>query len=78
MRWRIEKFEGDMAIYAFCPKCNFHDSIGDTISNEVFLYRYCPMCGEYLYIKDKKLEIDAYNERNVSELYKEVGRWKEI
>lgn len=75
MHWFIEKFKGDLAIYAFCPKCNFHHSIGDTITNQVFLYWFCPMCGTYLRRKNKNIKIDRYNERDVFELYEEKGKW---
>ena len=79
MQWFIEKFKGDVAIYAFCPKCNFHHSPGDVISNEAFFYWYCPMCGEYLRIKDKEVKFDRYNERDVLELYEEKqGGWLEV
>lgn len=77
MQWLIEKFKGDMAIYAFCPKCNFHHSVGDTMTGKVFLYWFCPMCGEYLKIDDSNIEIDRYNERDITELYEEKGSWLE-
>ena len=52
MKWQFEKFQGDMAIYAICPKCGFDHPVS-TISdffelkiNSALLYNYCPMCGE--------------------------------
>ena len=48
MTWRYEKFKGDMAIYAICPRCNFHYCCGDFLKNQIVAqYTYCPMCGEY-------------------------------
>lgn len=76
MVWKYEKFRGDMAIYAFCPKCGFHHNpsaltIGadDKCSTEIqFQYNYCPICGEYLYDDTGKASV-IWNERPVEELY---------
>lgn len=74
MKWIFEKFKGDMAIYAQCPKCNFkhnasifdHTEMRSSITRQ---YKYCPMCGEYLY--DDREEINViWNERDIVELYK--------
>lgn len=79
MVWQYEKFKGDMAIYAFCPKCNFYhnpsvraiDETGKWDSQIKYQYNYCPICGEYLY--DDKADENGFevvwNERNVEELY---------
>ena len=77
MVWEYEKFKGDAAIYAFCPKCNFHhcpSEMNTTTweSDILYQYNYCPICGEYLY--DDKAETDGveviWNERDIVELYK--------
>ena len=57
MIWQYEKFKGDSAIYAFCPKCNFRHDPSDMEKDEYgkwntvikYQYNYCPICGEYLY-----------------------------
>ena len=76
MVWQYEKFKGDMAIYAFCPKCNFHHNPSELnhaiMECEIqYQYHYCPMCGEYLY--NDKAETDGvditWNERHILELY---------
>ena len=81
MIWEYEKFKGDLAIYAFCPKCNFHHNPSrlnhDTMECEFrYQYNYCPICGEYLF--DDKAEEDGYsvtwNERDIIELYNEEIR----
>ena len=77
MIWKYEKFKGDGAIYAFCPKCGFHHNPSrmnhETMACDVmYQYNYCPICGEYLF--DDKAETDgfevAWNERDIIELYK--------
>lgn len=76
MTWEYERFRGDAAIYAFCPKCKFkhNPSQLDYETFETYIayqYNYCPMCGEYLY--DKKAEADGFeviwNERDIMDLY---------
>lgn len=76
MVWKYEKFNGDLAIYAFCPKCGFHHnpSRRDSETMEasiVYQYHYCPVCGEYLY--DDNLKKDGvpvtWDERDVTELW---------
>jgi hypothetical protein len=76
MVWKYEKFFGDAAIYAFCPKCKFYHNPSELIADEdgkltteiQYQYNYCPICGEYLY--DDKSEVDvAWNERDIEELY---------
>ena len=76
MIWQYEKFKGDMAIYAFCPKCNFHYNPSTfnttTMSSEIrYQYNYCPICGEYLYDKEFENGVEViWNERDLIELYK--------
>lgn len=76
MVWQYEKFKGDGAIYAFCPKCGFrhNPSVWDptTMSSDIgYQYNYCPMCGEHLY--DDEAETNGveiiWNERDVTALY---------
>lgn len=67
LQWKFEKLKGDYAVYAFCPKCDFHHSVGD-IHEINRQYRYCPMCGEYLYVEGSELEV-VWNERDIVELY---------
>lgn len=79
MIWKYEKFRGDAAIYAFCPKCGFHhnpsrkgmNEDGKWATNILYQYNYCPICGEYLY--DKNAVDDGYeviwNERDIVELH---------
>lgn len=75
MVWKYEKFKGDMAIYAFCPKCEFYHcpSKWNTQTREtelLYQYNYCPICGEYL--NDKNFENGVsviWNERDIVELY---------
>ena len=76
MVWEYEKFKGDMAIYAFCPKCNFHHCPSELVKDEdgklttdiKYQYNYCPICGEYLY-DDKEIVDVVWNERDIEELY---------
>lgn len=74
--WKYEKFKGDAAIYAFCPKCGFHhnpsrmeqDENGRWSTEIKFQYKYCPMCAEPLF--DKSGEVDViWDERDITELY---------
>lgn len=73
MVWKHEKFKGDTAIYAFCPKCGFRHNPSKidmkTLSSEImFQWSYCPECGEYLYNESENVEV-IWNERDISELY---------
>ena len=50
MMWEYEKFNGDMALYAFCKSCNYHHADGKyNFKNqewEVYdSFRFCPICG---------------------------------
>lgn len=75
MIWKYEKFKGDGAIYAFCPKCGFHHNPSrlnsETMKSEItYQYNYCPMCGEYLYDENAENGIEiTWNERDIVELY---------
>ena len=76
MVWKYEKFRGDAAIYAFCPKCNFRHCPSDLVKDENvnwdtkirYQYNYCPICGEFLYNDSDNAEV-VWNERDVAELY---------
>ena len=76
MVWTYEKFRGDAAIYAFCPKCKFYhnpsklirDEDGNLTTDIQYQYNYCPICGEYLY-DDKEIVDIIWNERDIEELY---------
>lgn len=79
MIWLYEKFRGDAAIYAFCPKCGFHHSPSRMVTDEngkwtseiQYQYNYCPICGKYLYDKnavDDGFEV-TWDERDILELY---------
>ena len=75
MTWKFEKFKGDGAVYAFCPKCNFYHNPShfnsETMSVEIaFQYKYCPMCGEYLYDKSDNFKV-VWGERYIMDLYKD-------
>lgn len=73
-RWIFEKFKGNKAIYAFCPYCGFwyNPSYPDENFEPVItsVYKYCPMCAEFLYVSPEKIVIDKKDERYISELYK--------
>ncbi len=77
MTWTYEKFKGDGAIYAFCPKCGFHHNPSSFLPNSegihevqiTYQYNYCPMCGEYLYDDDIEHATYIRNERDIEELY---------
>ncbi len=77
MVWKYEKFKGNGAIYAFCPKCNFHHNPSNldckTMIVEItFQYNYCPMCGEYLHDKETETDVDVtWDEREIAVLYEE-------
>lgn len=72
MKWRFEKFQGNMAIYAICPECGFmhnpsscdRKTFKPSITTQ---YKYCPMCGNYLYDESDELDV-IWNERNMQEL----------
>lgn len=70
MMWIFEKFRGDGAIYAICPKCGFHYASGSTLEMDAGLrqYRYCPMCGEFLLNPSEEIEV-TWNERDMMVLY---------
>ena len=77
MVWTYEKFKGDAAIYAFCPKCNFHHcpsemSFETWESDILYQYNYCPMCAEYLYDENFVHGVEViWKERDIMELYDE-------
>ena len=77
MVWEYEKFKGDGAIYAFCPKCNFHHNPSrlnhKTMACDIrYQYNYCPICGEYLNDENFEDGVEViWNERDIIELYKE-------
>ena len=70
--WKYEKFKGDSAIYAFCPKCNFHYNPSrwnnKTGIELAFQYKYCPNCGEYLFDDSENVNV-IWNDRDIKELY---------
>lgn len=69
MTWIFEKFQGDIAIYAFCPKCNFHHTCNTKPGLEIIdQYRYCPMCGEYLYNESSEIDV-IWNQKHITDLY---------
>ena len=71
MDWIYEKFKGDMALYAICPRCNFTYDCGDTLHGDVKIkeqYVFCPLCGEFLYESEEYGVV--YNERYISDLYR--------
>lgn len=75
MKWKYEKFKGDMAIYAICPKCNFHhsSSVYNPHSGESVVqnpYTFCPLCGEFLFENYEEVNV-IWNERNIFKLYEE-------
>lgn len=83
MVWEYEKFIGNMAIYALCPKCGYYhnpsslsrDKDGGWIQEILYQYNYCPMCGEYLYDEDGEengFEV-TWNERNFYDFLSEEG-----
>lgn len=52
MEWHFEKFKGDSAIYAICPKCGFAHNVSYVVLplevriNPQMIYNFCPNCGE--------------------------------
>ena len=75
MKWKYEKFKGDMAVYAICPKCNFHhsSSVYNPHSGESVVqnpYTFCPLCGEFLFENYEEVNV-IWNERNIFKLYEE-------
>lgn len=78
MKWAFEKFYGDAAVYAICPKCGFMHNVSlfKTGSMEIEvdtdrIYNFCPMCGE----EDETEYGDnvdvIWNERDWKDLYSE-------
>lgn len=78
MVWQYEKFKGDGAVYAFCPKCNFRHNpsrkdFGTFELSISYQYNYCPIYGEYLYDADAEengFEV-TWDQRDITELYDE-------
>ena len=73
MKWHFEKFIGDGAIYAICPKCGFYHNASVYHNGQFIIakqYNYCPMCGEYLYVASNNIGV-VWNERDIDELQKE-------
>lgn len=74
MKWIFEKFKGNSAIYATCPKCGYTYSATTcpdfkTGEYEINIhYKYCPECGEYLYDENEEVDV-AWNKRDIKELY---------
>jgi hypothetical protein len=73
MKWHFEKFKGDMAIYAICPKCGFYYNsstlqrdMTTTITN---VYNFCPICGEQLSIKEEDVDV-TWNQRDIADWLK--------
>lgn len=75
MVWKYEKFKGDGAIYAFCPKCGFYHCPSSfnpqTMKCEIsYQYNFCPMCGKHLYNSHFKDGVNVvWNERDIFERY---------
>ena len=74
MKWIFEKFKGDMAVYAICPQCGFHHNASTLHQNMTITitgqYKFCPMCGEYLYVDGDEVDV-IWNQRDIMELLKE-------
>jgi hypothetical protein len=82
-KWIFEKFIGNMVIYQICPYCGYmHDACsqkrvfdneGNIIKVEFVItsqYRYCPMCGKYLYNDSGELNV-IWNKRKFMDLMEE-------
>jgi rubredoxin len=82
-KWIFEKFIGNMAIYQICPHCGYmheagsqkrdFDNEGNVTKAEFAIasqYRYCPMCGKYLYNGSGELNV-VWNERKFMDLMEE-------
>lgn len=65
MSWRYEKFKGNAAVYAICPKCNFYYSCGG-LGKSVITCNYCPNCGSYENDDCENVNI-IWNERDVED-----------
>lgn len=76
MVWKYERFKGDAAIYALCPRCNFYHNPSRLVTDEEgkfdteieYQYNFCPNCGEYLFDDNKMCDV-VWKERDVEELY---------
>ncbi len=70
--WVFTKFKGDKAIYAICPHCNFCYNLSalneDLEAVIPSVFKYCPMCSEYLYMTPEKIKIDIVD-RYITEVY---------
>lgn len=70
MYWIFEKVRGDMAIYGICPKCGFYYVAGSAFEkNRIGQYRYCPMCGEYLFNNTTKFAV-IWDKRDIMDFRK--------
>lgn len=74
-QWKFEKFQGDMAIYGFCPNCNYSHVVSSLdeymtpyITNQ---YIFCPCCGEYLFVENPENAPVTKNERHILDYYYE-------
>ena len=69
--WAFTMCKGDRAIYAVCPHCNFryNPSVLDESLNPVIpsVFKYCPMCAEYLYITPENIKVDVEANRYITE-----------
>ena len=76
MVWEFEKFKGDTSIYATCPKCGFRHNPSEMVRDDDgkwnteihYQYKYCPMCGEYLYVAGEEISV-TWDERDIYDLY---------
>ena len=69
MYWIFEKVRGDQAIYGICPKCEFHYAAGEASKKRVGQYRYCPMCGEYLFNNNTDIKI-IWDKRDLMDFHR--------
>lgn len=75
MKWKFEKFNGDGAIYAFCPNCNYHYAAGgpNPPTQEPRVdkqFPFCPGCGEFLWCEDDEIEV-VKGVRHIKEIFNE-------
>lgn len=68
--WVFTKYKGDRAIYAVCPHCNFrynpsvlNENLNPVISS---VFKYCPMCAEYLYVTPENIKVDVEIDNYIS------------